>query len=415
LTHVKRFDVLIVGAGHGGAQAAIALRQCKFEGSIALAGDEPVLPYERPPLSKDYLAGDKAFDRLLIRPPGFWQERQVTTLLGCRILSVDPAKHVVRTSGGEPLGYGKLIWAAGGEPRRLACSGHDLVGVHTIRRRENVDRMQAELASVATAVVIGGGFIGLETAAVLSKLGKRVVLLETQDRVLARVAGGPLSGFFETQHRSHGVEVRLGAQVDCILGESRVDAVRMADGEVITCEMVVVGIGIIPAVGPLIEAGAARGNGVDVDAQCRASLADVFAIGDCARHANAFAGGEHVRLESVQNANDQAIVAAKTIAGQDAIYDSVPWFWSNQYDIKLQTIGLSNGHDLAILRGDPSTRSFSVVYLKRGRVIALDCVNAAKDYVQGRKLVVSGAKIAPSRLADTGIPLKALLDQPLPE
>ena len=411
---MQRFDVLIVGAGHGGAQAAIALRQSKFEGTIALVGEEPDLPYERPPLSKEYLSGDKPFERLLIRPPSFWQERRVTMFLGRRVVALDPIDHVVRTSDGEAIGYGKLIWATGGSPRRLACAGQDLAGVHTIRARADVDRMREELASVATAVVIGGGFIGLETAAALTKYGKRVVLLEAQDRVLARVAGTPLSRFFEAEHRAHGVEVRLDAQVDCILGEGRVRGVRMAEGEEIACQMVIVGIGIVPAVEPLVAAGAAGGNGVEVDAQCRTSLADVFAIGDCALHANGFAGGAQVRLESVQNANDQAIVAARTIAGQDAAYDAVPWFWSNQYDIKLQTIGLATGHDLDIMRGDPGTRSFSVVYLKGGRVIALDCVNAAKDYAQGRRLVAGGARIAPSRLADASLPLKALLDEALP-
>lgn len=411
---MQRFDVLIVGAGHGGAQAAIALRQSKFEGTIALVGEEPDLPYERPPLSKEYLSGDKPFERLLIRPPSFWQERRVTMFLGRRVVALDPIDHVVRTSDGEAIGYGKLIWATGGSPRRLACAGQDLAGVHTIRARADVDRMREELASVATAVVIGGGFIGLEAAAALSKYGKRVVLLEAQDRVLARVAGTPLSRFFEAEHRAHGVEVRLDAQVDCILGEGRVRGVRMAEGEEIACQMVIVGIGIVPAVEPLVAAGAAGGNGVEVDAQCRTSLADVFAIGDCALHANGFAGGAQVRLESVQNANDQAIVAARTIAGQDAAYDAVPWFWSNQYDIRLQTIGLATGHDLDIMRGDPGTRSFSVVYLKGGRVIALDCVNAAKDYAQGRRLVAGGARIAPSRLADASLPLKALLDEALP-
>lgn len=331
-----------------------------------------------------------------------------------RVVALDPIDHVVRTSDGEAIGYGKLIWATGGSQRRLACAGQDLAGVHTIRARADVDRMREELASVATAVVIGGGFIGLEAAAALTKYGKRVVLLEAQDRVLARVAGTPLSRFFEAEHRAHGVEVRLDAQVDCILGDGRVRGVRMAGGEEIACEMVIVGIGIVPAVEPLVAAGAAGENGVEVDAQCRTSLTDVFAIGDCARHANGFAGGAHVRLESVQNANDQAIVAARTIVGQDAAYDAVPWFWSNQYDIKLQTIGLAAGHDLAIVRGDPATRSFSVVYLKGGRVIALDCVNAARDYAQGRKLVAGGARIAPSRLADASLPLKALLDEAPP-
>ena len=404
---MNSYDVVIVGAGHGGAQAAIALRQAKFGGSIAVIGDEPDLPYERPPLSKEYLAGDKGFDRLLIRPAAFWQERDVAMLLGRRVTHVDPVARQV-TAAGEPIGYRHLIWATGGEPRRLSCAGHHLAGVHTVRTRADADRMMAELPGVSRAVVIGGGYIGLEAAAVLAKFGKQVVLLEALPRVLARVAAEPLSRFYEAEHRAHGVDVRLDTIVDCILGDDAVTGVRLAGGEAIAADMVIVGIGIVPAVAPLIEAGASGGNGVAVDAQCRTSLADVFAIGDCALHANAFADGAEIRLESVQNANDQANVVAKVITGQDASYHAVPWFWSNQYDLKLQTVGLSIGHDSTVLRGDPATRSFSLIYLKQGRVIALDCVNAVKDYVQGRKLVEQGATIDPARLADSTTPLKEL-------
>ncbi|MDP5280914.1 FAD-dependent oxidoreductase [Sphingomonas sp. DG1-23] len=405
---MMRCDVLIVGAGHAGAQAAIALRQHKFEGSIGLLGDEPDLPYERPPLSKEYLAGDKPFERLLIRNAAFWDERAVTLLPGRTALRVDPAGHAIVTAVGETIGYGTLIWATGGKPRRLACAGGDLAGIHTVRTRADVDRMIAELPEVRRVAVIGGGYIGLEAAAVLAKLGRQVTVLEAQDRVLARVAGEPLSRFFEEEHRAHGVEVRLGVTVEAILGEDRVTGVRLADGETLSAEMAIVGIGIDPAVAPLLDAGANGGNGVLVDAQCRTSLPDIFAVGDCALHANRFAEDRCVRLESVQNANDQATVAAKTILGIDAAYDAVPWFWSNQYDLKLQTVGISAGHDEMVLRGDPAGRSFSLLYLRAGRVIALDCVNAIKDYVQGRKLVVEAAAVDPARLADAATPLKDL-------
>jgi 3-phenylpropionate/trans-cinnamate dioxygenase ferredoxin reductase subunit len=406
---MEHYDVLIVGAGHGGAQAAIALRQGKFAGSIAVLGDEPELPYERPPLSKEYLAGDKSFDRILIRQPAFWEERQVTMLPGRRVVAVDPAAHRVTTADGAEIGYGKLIWATGGHARRLSCDGHDLTGVHTVRTRADADRMIAELPEVTNAVVIGGGFIGLEAAAVLAKFGKKVTLLEALDRVMARVAGPDLSNFYQDEHRAHGVDVRLGVAVTAIEGDGKVTGVRLADGSVVSADLVVVGIGIIPAVEPLIAAGAEGGNGVRVDAQCRTSLPDIFAIGDCALHANRFADGAAVRLESVQNATDQASVAAKTILGEDVAYDATPWFWSNQYDLKLQTIGLSIGYDQVVVRGDPAARSFSVIHLKQGKVIALDCVNATKDYVQGRKLVETGAAIDPARLADTAVPLKEMI------
>jgi 3-phenylpropionate/trans-cinnamate dioxygenase ferredoxin reductase subunit len=404
------FDILIVGAGHGGAQAAIALRQRGFAGTLAIVGEEPELPYERPPLSKDYLAGDKPFERIMIRPAAYWAEREVAMLTGMRVNAVDAAAHRVTLSGGETIDYGKLIWATGGHPRRLTLSGHDLVGVHGVRSREDVDRMVGELATTTEVVVIGGGYIGLEAAAVLTKLGKHVTVLEALDRVLARVAGEPLSRFYEAEHRAHGVDVRLGCSVECIEEtDGRATGVRLATGEVLPAQMVIVGIGIIPAVEPLIAAGAAGGNGVAVDEHCRTSLADIYAIGDCAAHSNAFADGATIRLESVQNANDQATLVAKAITGEPEAYKAVPWFWSNQYDLRLQTVGLSIGHDDAVVRGDIASRSFSIVYLRQGRVIALDCVNAIKDYVQGRALVVAGAKVDPERLADASVPLKELL------
>ena len=415
---LDRYDVLIVGAGHGGAQAALALRQQKFEGTIALLGDEPEPPYERPPLSKDYFSGEKEFERILIRPHAFWGERNVDLLLSRRVTAVDPAAHRVTTADDATIGYGTLIWATGGSPRRLACEGHDLAGVHAVRTHADVDAMLSEIGQVENVVVIGGGYIGLEAAAVLTKFGKKVTVLEALDRVLARVAGEPLSRFYEAEHRAHGVDVRLGARVEGMVGfqpvdnaveAARVTGVRMADGEVIPAEMVIVGIGILPAIEPLITAGAAGGNGVDVDDHCRTSLPDIYAIGDCAAHANAFAGGAKIRLESVQNANDQATTAAKAIVGQEAPYHAVPWFWSNQYDLRLQTVGLSTGHDDVVVRGDPATRSFSVIYLKDARVIALDCVNATKDYVQGRALVLGGVVAPRDRLADATAPLKTIM------
>jgi 3-phenylpropionate/trans-cinnamate dioxygenase ferredoxin reductase subunit len=404
------FEVLIVGGGHGGAQAAIALRQRKFVGTMAIVGEEPELPYERPPLSKEYLAGDKTFARILLRPAAFWDERDVSMLTGRRVVSVDPAAHVVATHCGETIGYATLIWATGGYPRRLTCPGHDLAGVHYVRTRADVDGIIGDLAATARVAVIGGGYIGLEAAAVLAKLGKTVTVIEAQDRVLARVAGTPLSRFYEAEHRAHSVDVRLRSIVECIEARAgRACGVRLAGGEIVAADMVIVGIGIVPAVEPLLAAGAAGGNGVTVDEGCRTSLPDIYAIGDCAAHPNDFAEGATIRLESVQNAHDQATVVARAITGDRERYHAVPWFWSNQYDLRLQTVGLSVGYDTTIVRGDVATRSFSVVYLKNGRVIALDCVNATKDFVQGRALVTSGARIAPSALADPGIPLKSLL------
>ena len=409
---MTRADAVIVGSGHGGAQAAIALRQKGFSGSILMIGRDRDPPYERPPLSKEYLAGEKPFERIMIRPRQFWDDKQVELKLGCNVSKVDPEARELTVSGGETIGYSTLIWAAGGDARRLSCPGGHLDGVHAVRDKPDVDRLKTELEQGARrVVVVGGGYIGLEAAAVLRKLGCEVTVLEALDRVLSRVAGEDLSRFYEAEHRRQGVVMRHTVQVAGLEGEGhRVSAVRLADGETIACDIVVVGIGIVPAVGPLIAAGAAGANGVDVDEFCRTSLDDVFAIGDCAAHANPYAHGAVLRLESVQNAHDMAKVAAAAICGDPQPYDAVPWFWSNQYDLRLQTVGLSLGHDATVLRGDPETRSFSVVYLRERRVIAVDAVNATREYVQGRKLVEARLLVEdPADLLDTERPLKDFL------
>jgi 3-phenylpropionate/trans-cinnamate dioxygenase ferredoxin reductase subunit len=404
-------DIVIVGTGHGGAQAAISLRQNGFAGSIVMISRDTVPPYERPPLSKEYLAGDKPFERVLIRPEAFWGEKDITLQLGANVTRIDAAARQLTLSHGDPVTYGTLIWAAGGDARRLSCAGADLAGIHAVRDKADVDALMHDLVGgPKRVVVVGGGYIGLEAAAVLTKFDAQVTVLETLPRLLARVAGEALSDFFAAEHRAHGVDVRLSTALDCVLGDgTRVTGVKLATGEELACDLVVVGIGIVPAVGPLITAGAAGSNGVDVDEFCRTSLPNVYAIGDCAAHSNSYADGAVIRLESVQNAHDQAGVAAKHICGVEQAYDALPWFWSNQYDLRLQTAGLSIGHDQAVLRGDPATRSFSVIYLKQGRMIAVDAVNAMKDYVAGQKLVKARAVVDPALLADAGVPLKDLL------
>jgi 3-phenylpropionate/trans-cinnamate dioxygenase ferredoxin reductase component len=405
----QTFEVLIAGGGHGGAQAALALRQSKFHGTVAIVSDEPELPYERPALSKDYLSGERDFERILIRPARFWAERGISMLLGRRVMSVDAARRRVITVEGAQIGYGSLIWATGGRPRSLTCPGHDLSRVHAVRTRADVDRLMLEMDRVSHAVLIGGGYIGLEVAAVLRKLGKQVTLLEALPRVLARVAGEVLSRFYEREHRAHGVDVRLGTAVHSIEGRAgEACGVRLGNGEVIQCDLVVVGIGIKPTVEPLLAAGASGSNGVEVDQYCRTTLRDVYAIGDCAAHPNPFAAGSLIRLESVQNATDQATIVAKAICGSPQPYQSIPWFWSNQYDLRLQTVGLSTSHDAFVVRGIPDERTFSVVYLRNDQVIALDCVNAPRDFMQGRALVSSGARVPQARLADPSVPLKEL-------
>ncbi|TCN16434.1 NAD(P)/FAD-dependent oxidoreductase [Sinorhizobium americanum] len=399
------YDCLIVGSGHGGAQVATSLRQHGFQGTIGLLGEEQDPPYERPPLSKDYLLGSKAFERILIRPPEFWASRNIDLLLGNEVVKVEAEAKQVFCANGASFSYGHLVWSAGGRPRRMSCPGHDLQGIHSVRTRADVDQLISDLAGSKRVVVVGGGYIGLEAAAALIKLGKAVTVVETMNRVLARVAAEPLSRFYEREHRDHGVDLRLEAGVASFVGsDGRLTGVVLQDGETLPAEIAIVGIGIVPCVEPLIEAGAAGCNGIDVDDHCHTSLPDIFAIGDCAR----VTGAHGLRIESVQNAHDQATAVAKTLCGEPTLYSATPWFWSNQYDLRLQTVGLSVDFDRTILRGDPGTRSFSIVYLREEKVIALDCVNCVRDYVEGRILVESGARIHPEVLADSSIRLKSL-------
>jgi 3-phenylpropionate/trans-cinnamate dioxygenase ferredoxin reductase subunit len=408
-TSNPHYDVLIVGTGHGGANAAIALRQQKFSGTIGMIGDELHLPYERPPLSKDYLSGKKTFERMLLRPETFWSANGVEIHLGQHVVQVDPAGHQVFRSDGARIGYGQLVWAGGGRPRHLTCPGHELSGIHYIRTREDVDRLAQELIQARRIVVIGGGYIGLESAATLRKLGKQVTVVEALDRVLARVAGEALSRFYEHSHEAEGVQFKLSSSVTRFEATGgRISAVHLSDGTVLSADLVIVGIGIIPRIEPLRDAGAAVSNGVHVDAQCRTSLPDIFAIGDCAAHPNAFADHSIIRLESIQNATDQAATVAKVITGHALSYDALPWFWSEQYDLRLQTVGLSHGHDDVVVRGSPAGRSFSIIYLKQGRVIALDCVNMARDFTQGRHLVLHRSRPSSAQLADPEVALKSL-------
>ena len=399
---MKHFDVAIVGTGHGGAQAAIQLRQLGFAGSIGLIGREPDLPYERPPLSKDYLAGEKEFERMLVRPAGFWAERSIEVRSGCEVVGLDAGARRLACADGEEIGYACLIWAAGGVPKRLDCPGAERA--HVIRSRADVDRLRAVLPAARRVAVIGGGYIGLETAAVLRRLGKEVVLIEALGRVLSRVAAEPLSRFFEARHRAEGVDVRLGGAVAAI----EADAVTLASGETAPCDLVIAGIGIDAAAALLMAAGADGGDGILVDAFCRTSLAHVHAVGDCALHESRWAGGARIRIESVQNAHDMAATAARDLCGQPRPYDAVPWFWSNQYDLRLQSVGLWLDFDETVTRGDPASGSFSLVYLREGRVIALDCVNATRDYAQGRRLVEQGAQVGAAALADTSRQLREL-------
>lgn len=407
---MSNYDVIIVGTGHAGAQAAVALRQQGFTGSILMIGEELHLPYERPPLSKEYFSGEKTFERILLRPEQFWQDKKIDLKLGQRVIQIDAQSHRILTQQNYEYHYDKLIWATGGKPRRLSCEGAALEGIHYIRNREDVDRINQELDRVQKCVIIGGGYIGLEAASALRKINRDVTLVEGQSRVLARVAGPIISDFYQQYHQEKGVEFYLGQGVDYLEGDQgRVHTVILANGTRIATDMVIVGIGLNPEVNVLVEAGAAFSNGIETDRRCRTSLVDIFAIGDCANHENFFADGQRIRLESVQNANDQAMIVTKEILDKGEDYAAVPWFWSNQYDLKLQTIGLSLGYDQEILRGEPASGSFSVIYLREGKIIAIDCVNRPADFIQGKAIIEQSIYIPIEQLSDHSHALKDMI------
>lgn len=407
---MSNYDVIIVGTGHAGAQAAVALRQQGFTGSILMIGEELHLPYERPPLSKEYFSGEKTFERILLRPEQFWQDKKIDLKLGQRVIQIDAQSHRILTQQNYEYHYDKLIWATGGKPRRLSCEGAALEGIHYIRNREDVDRINQELDRVQKCVIIGGGYIGLEAASALRKINRDVTLVEGQSRVLARVAGPIISDFYQQYHQEKGVEFYLGQGVDYLEGDQgRVHTVILANGTRIATDMVIVGIGLNPEVNVFVEAGAAFSNGIETDRRCRTSLVDIFAIGDCANHENFFADGQRIRLESVQNANDQAMIVTKEILDKGEDYAAVPWFWSNQYDLKLQTIGLSLGYDQEILRGEPASGSFSVIYLREGKIIAIDCVNRPADFIQGKAIIQQSIYIPIEQLSDHSQALKDMI------
>ena len=407
-------DVLVVGMGHGGTQLAISLRQGGFTGSIALIGDEPDLPYERPPLSKEYLVGERSVEQLTLRHGSFWEEHDIELLRGQCVTAVDADAHAVQLASGARIQYRHLVWAAGGRPRPLPLPGADGAGVFAIRTRADVDALRAAAQHCEHVAIVGAGFIGLEAAPALLKLGKRVTVLESQERVLARVTCPEVSAFYAAEHRAHGVDLRTGVRLaQLTTANGRVTGLRFADAMPdLRCDALVVAIGIVPAVELLQEAGADCSNGVEVDSYCHSSLVDVFAIGDCANHANRFADGARVRLESVPNAVEQAKVVASVLLGRPEPYAALPWFWSNQYDIRLQTVGLNLGHDEVLLRGQPDAQGFSAIYLREGRVVALDCINAPRDFMQGKALVERGLSPPRAQLADRTVPLKTLAGAP---
>jgi 3-phenylpropionate/trans-cinnamate dioxygenase ferredoxin reductase subunit len=396
--------IIVIGAGQAGVQAVASLRAEGFTGAITMPGDEPFPPYQRPPLSKAYLAGDFARERLFLKPEAFFTEARCELKLGARAATIDRAAKIVRLCRGEVLRYDRLLIATGSRVRRLSLPGADLAGIHYLRGIEDVDTLRSDLRSGARFVVAGGGYIGLEVAAVARKLGLDVTVIETADRVMARAVSPHLSAFYEAEHRRHGVKFLLGATVQSFEGGKRIEAVKTSAG-MVPADVVLVGVGIVPNVELAQAAGLACDNGIVVDETAKTSDPDIYAAGDCTNHPG-FAG-TRVRLESVQNAIDQAKHAVLGLLGRPARYNEVPWFWSDQYDLKMQIAGLLKSDDQAVLRGDLASRKFAVFHLREGVVAAVEAVNAAPEYIIGRKLVGMRARIPLARLADMSVPVKS--------
>jgi 3-phenylpropionate/trans-cinnamate dioxygenase ferredoxin reductase component len=397
--------ILIIGGGQAGAQAIDTLRREGFTGRLVLVGDEPELPYQRPPLSKKFLSGDMAADRLLFRHRAFYDEHRVELKLGLRAVRLDPAARLVELADGEKLTYDRLLLCLGAASRQLTCPGAALPGVRYLRGIADVPPIQAGFKPRARVVIIGGGYIGLETAATCRKMGCEVTVLEMADRVMNRVVAPSVSQYFAEEHRTNGVNLVCNMRVVRLEGDGRVERVICADGPSHPADLVIVGVGAVATTDLASAAGLACDNGIVVDEYCRTSDAAIYAAGDCTNHPS-LRFGRRVRLESVDNAFEQAKTAAFNMLGRQVTHDRVPWFWSDQFDNKLLIVGLSQDYDRQVLRGDPVSRSFSVCYLKGRELLAVEAINHSKDYMAARKLIADRTLVNLEKLADSDIGLK---------
>ena len=403
--------IVIVGAGQAAAAAIDALRRKGFTGAIALVGEEQSWPYQRPPLSKKYLAGALAPERLLIRPPHFYADHAVETYLARRATHIDRDAQRVRLDDGTGLAYDELVLATGSRPRRLEAPGADLPGVHMLRTVTDVETIRGELARAQRVVVVGGGYIGLEVAATCRELGLDVTVLEMADRTMNRVTCAEVSAFVQTEHARRGVNIVCNSRVRAIAADAssgRARAVVCEDGSEYPAELVIVGVGVAPADEVAAAAGLDCANGITVDEFCRTSDPRILAAGDCCIHPSLHYG-RRVRLESVDNAFEQGTSVALSLLGTPLAHDKVPWFWSDQFDLKLIIVGLNHGYDTLVIRGTPATRSFSACYLAGGEFIAIDTVNSAKDQMAARKLIRERARPNIDKLADPALPLRDCL------
>jgi len=399
--------IVIAGAGHAAGQLVASLQQKKFAGDIVLVGDESFLPYQRPPLSKKFLAGEMPAERLFVRPASFYANAGVDVRLQTRVSSIDRSAKRLITEAGDEIGYDSLVLATGSRVRVVPVPGHNLDGVHYLRSIDDVHNIQARLTHAKRIVIIGAGYIGLEVAAVMRQIGLAVTVIEMADRVMSRVVSPQVSAFYHAEHVARGVKLELSTSLKAFVGEDKVTAVEVDDGRSFDADLVIVGVGILPNTALAEAAGLSVSNGIVVDDRCQSSDSYIYAIGDCTSHPSQLYG-RNLRLESVHNALEQAKTAAANLCGENLVYSQVPWFWSDQYDLKLQIAGLSEGYDDVVIRGDQTQRSFSCLYLKNDQLIAIDAINSARDFIQAKPLIANGLKPDRQQLADTKIMLKDL-------
>ncbi len=398
--------MVIIGAGHAAGQAAASLRQEKYEGPITIIGDESHIPYQRPPLSKQYLAGEQGIERVYLRPEKFYADKDVTLLLNTRATTIDREARCIGLDNGDSLEYDKLIVATGSRPRILNIEGSDLGGIHYLRTIADVDAIRAEMGQAKSLVIVGGGYIGLEVASVGVQAGLEVHVLEMEERILQRVTTPEMSNYYHKLHTGRGVHLHTTTGVSGFAGNGRVAQVLCGDAGAFDADLVIVGIGIMPNVELAQDAGLEVDNGIVVDDHCRTSDEHIFAAGDCTNHPNPLLN-RRLRLESVPNAMEQARVCATNMLGGDKNYASIPWFWSDQYELKLQMVGFSADGDQQIVRGDMDNHQFAVFYLNNGKVVAADAVNSPKEFMICKQLV--GRAVDAATLGDPDSDLKALL------
>lgn len=402
-------SVVIIGASHAAAEAISTLKKKGFEGQITLIGDEPYLPYQRPPLSKKYFNDEVTVEQLYIRGPATYESAGVVQKLGLRAEQIDREDKVVVLSSGEQINYDKLILATGTSPRRLPVEGSDSKRIKYLRSKDDVDDIKNQLSPGSKLLIVGAGYIGLEVAASAVKQGMKVTVLEAMDRVLQRVTSPLVSEFYQNMHAEEGVDIRLDTALLSFEESDDLGRVVLSDGETLEFDLAIIGIGVIPNTELAEAAGLACDNGVLVDEFTRSNDDNIYAVGDCSNH-HSYLYNRNLRLESVPNAMGQAKTAALSICGENIPYDEVPWFWSDQFDVKLQTVGLCEGYDDIVVRGDPALRKFAAFYLQEGRLIAVDAINSPAEFMISKKLVAAHATPDKDKLADASIPIKYLLE-----